>query len=65
MAKNEEAVKNDMFGFGDKNVAYARYFIDTSYLNGLIVSDDNVDINVANVNFEPGCRNDWHLHHNG
>lgn len=36
MARNEQAVKNDLFGFGDKNVAYAKYFIGTSYLNGLV-----------------------------
>ena len=36
MTKNEETVKNDMFGFGDKNVAFAKYFIGTSYLNGLV-----------------------------
>lgn len=65
MAKNEEAVKNDMFGFGDKNVAFAKYFIGTSYLNGLVSPDDNIDINISNVNFEPGCRNDWHIHHDG
>ncbi len=65
MTKNEEAVKNDMFGFGDKNVAFAKYFIGTSYLNGLVSPDDNIDINVSNVNFEPGCRNDWHIHHDG
>ena len=34
MAKNEHEVKNDLFGFGDKNVAFAKYFIGTSYLNG-------------------------------
>ena len=36
MSKNEEAVKNDVFGFGEKNVAFAKYFIGTSYLNGLL-----------------------------
>ena len=65
MTKNEETVKNDMFGFGDKNVAFAKYFFGTSYLNGLVSPDDNIDINVSNVNFEPGCRNDWHIHHDG
>ncbi len=30
MAKNEEAVKKDMFGLGEKNVTYAKYFIGTS-----------------------------------
>ena len=65
MAKNEEAVKNDLFGFGDKNVAFAKYFIGDSYLNSLISADDNIDVHVANVSFEPGCRNNWHVHHNG
>ena len=65
MAKNEHEVKNDLFGFGDKNVAFAKYFIGTSYLNGLVSPDDNIDVNVSNVNFEPGCRNNWHIHHDG
>lgn len=65
MAKNEEAVKHDVFGFGNKNIDFAKYFTGTSYLNGLVASDDNVDVSVANVNFEPGCRNNWHIHHNG
>ena len=65
MAKNEEAVKNDLFGFGDKNVAFAKYFIGDSSLNSLISADDNIDVHVANVSFEPDCRNNWHVHHNG
>ncbi|MEE6686192.1 cupin domain-containing protein [Limosilactobacillus fermentum] len=65
MANNEEAVKNDLFGFGDENVAFAKYFIGDSYLNSLISADDNIDVHVANVSFEPGCRNNWHVHHNG
>ena len=65
MAKNEEAVKNDLFGFGDKNVAFAKYFIGDSYLNSLISADDNIDVHVANVSFAPDCRNNWHVHHNG
>ena len=63
MAKNEKEVKNNMFGFGDENVAYAKYFKGTSYLNGLVAPDDNIDVSVANVSFEPGARNDWHEHH--
>lgn len=65
MANNVEAVKNDLFGFGDKNVAFAKYFIGDSYLNSLISADDNIDVHVANVSFEPDCRNNWHVHHNG
>ncbi|MEK1310226.1 cupin domain-containing protein [Limosilactobacillus fermentum] len=65
MANNEEAVKNDLFGFGDKNVAFTKYFIGNSYLNSLISANDNIDVHVANVSFEPDCRNNWHVHHNG
>lgn len=65
MAKNENEVKNDLFGFGDLNTQYADVFIGNSYLKSLVPKDDNIDIGVSNVNFEPGCRNNWHIHHNG
>ena len=65
MGENEEAVKNDLFGFGEKNVNFANHFIGTSYINMLVPSEGNIDVSVVNVNFEPGCRNNWHVHHNG
>lgn len=51
-----------MFGMGDPNTAYAQYFIGNSYLKPL---NDPKECNVflANVTFEPGCRNNWHIHH--
>ncbi|WP_412989368.1 cupin domain-containing protein [Pediococcus siamensis] len=64
MAKNEEAVKNDIFGMGDKNVAYQQFFQGQSYLKTL-VGDKAINVGVGNVTFEPGCRNNWHIHHNG
>ncbi|WP_109078375.1 cupin domain-containing protein [Aggregatibacter kilianii] len=48
-----------MFPQGEENTAYARYFTGISYLAPLA----NGDANVANVTFEPGCRNFWHIHH--
>lgn len=63
MARNEEEVKNSVFGFGDANEAYAKYFIGNSYLKGL-ASSDAAKANVSNVTFEPGCRNNWHEHEN-
>ncbi|WGN90095.1 cupin domain-containing protein [Ligilactobacillus faecis] len=65
MSNFEREAKNDPFGFGAKNEAYAKYFNKASYLKPLISGDDNVDVNVANVTFEPGCRNNWHIHHDG
>lgn len=56
MANFEKKVKNNIFGFGSKNVDYAKYFIDESYLKSL-VGEADIDVNVGNVSFEPGCRN--------
>ena len=57
----EEFEKQNVFGLGDENVAYAKYFVGNSYLNPLTKTEDNV--NLSNVTFEPGCRNNWHIHH--
>ncbi len=53
--------KAEMFSIGESNTAYAKYFKGQSYLKRL--SKDQVGI--ANVTFEPGCRNNWHIHHKG
>lgn len=65
MEKNENEVKNNLFGLGKLNTQYADVFIENSYLNPLVSKDDNIDVGVSSVNFEPGCRNNWHIHHNG
>ena len=49
------------FGMGEPNVRYAKYFIGQSYLKPLTNPKETVFI--ANVTFEPGCRNNWHIHH--
>ena len=41
---------------GNPNTAYAQYFTGNSYLAVL-------DNGLCNVTFEPGCRNNWHVHH--
>ncbi len=64
MANFEKEVKNNIFGFGGKNVDYAKYFVGESYLKSL-VGEADIDVNEGNVSFEPGCRNNWHIHHNG
>jgi len=47
------------FPIGEPNDAYAQYFVGQSYLAP--VSTNQVP--VFNVTFEPGCRNNWHIHH--
>lgn len=59
-AMSREAYQQElMFPIGEPNVAYAKYFIGNSYLAP--VSDQQIPI--SNVTFEPGCRNNWHIHH--
>ena len=60
MEEKEFELKN-VFGKGNSNDAYAQYFIGKSYLNPLV--DNTSPIFLANVTFEPGCRNNWHIHH--
>lgn len=50
----------NLFGTGTENTAFARYFIGQSFLNPLTKPEDGVFL--ANVTFEPGCRNNWHIH---
>ena len=45
------------FGLGEPNDAYAQYFTGRSFLNPLTVPGETVFL--ANVTFEPGCRNEW------
>ena len=59
-AENEEtAGHGGLFGLGEPNTAFAPYFIGNSYLKMLTTSG----VPIANVTFEPGCRNNWHIHH--
>ncbi|HJB09208.1 MAG TPA: cupin domain-containing protein [Candidatus Brachybacterium merdavium] len=47
------------FPLGDPNEAFAQYFVGRSYLAPLVAGS----VPVSNVSFEPGCRNNWHIHH--
>ncbi|MGN0567674.1 MAG: cupin domain-containing protein [Acutalibacteraceae bacterium] len=52
-------MKDKIFPIGEPNDAYAEYFSGQSYLK--VLSDKQIAI--FNVTFEPGCRNNWHIHH--
>ena len=58
----EEFQRQNVFGLGEPNSAYAQYFSGNSYLNPLTVPGECA-VFLANVSFEPGCRNNWHIHH--
>lgn len=61
MMSSTEFDKQNLFGLGQPlPEMFAKYFIGQAHLNPLTQA-----INIANVTFEPGCRNNWHIHHKG
>ena len=48
-----------VFPIGAPNDGFARYFSGRSYLVPLSAEQ----VGICNVTFEPGCRNNWHIHH--
>ena len=52
MNRLEDSKSESPFPVGEENTAFAKYFI-------------GQQIGIANVTFEPGCRNHWHIHHGG
>ena len=58
----EEFDKANVFGKGNSNVNFAKYFIGESFLNPL-TEPGKCPVFLANVTFEPKCRNNWHIHH--
>ncbi len=57
----EKFAQENVFGLGQENTAYAPYFVGKSYLNPLTQAGQ-CPVFLANVTFEPGCRNNWHIH---
>lgn len=56
-----EPIEDMIFPKGELNTAYTKYFIGNSYLAPLTEGT----LPLHNVTFEPGCRNNWHIHHKG
>lgn len=50
-----------IFPTGEKNTAFAKYFVGQSWLNMLTTEG----VSIGNVTFEPECRNNRHIHHKG
>ena len=57
----EQEQHGGFFGQGVPNTAFAQYFTGGSYLKPL--TDPQKTVFIANVTFEPRCRNNWHIHH--
>ena len=52
---------------GNPNTAYAKYFTGNSHLAQIrpknLSDGEQTILPMSNVTFEPGCRNNWHIHH--
>lgn len=59
MNEKNEFTEKLIFPMGGENTAYADYFVGKSYLDMLSTQQ----VVIGNVTFEPGCRNNWHIHH--
>ena len=62
---DDEEVKEihgGIFGMGKPNIEYEKYFTGKSYLKPLTNPNQSA-VFLANVTFEPKCRNNWHIHH--
>lgn len=59
MSEKNEFAEKLIFPMGGENTAYAEYFVGKSYLDMLSTQQ----VIIGNVTFEPGCRNNWHIHH--
>ena len=51
--------KEMVFPIGEPNDGFAQYFSGRSFLAPISTSQ----VGIFNVTFEPGCRNNWHIHH--
>ena len=58
----EEFEEVNIFGTGAPNDGFTQYFIGDSFLNPL-TDFQSGELPLFNVTFEPGCRNNWHIHH--
>ena len=61
LPRNPENLPSDWspIPVGEPNTAYAKYFIGNSYLHKMTLDQ----VPAFGVTFEPGCRNNWHIHH--
>lgn len=59
LTDKEKYQKTIFFPIGNPNDAFAKYFVGQSYLAPISTEQ----VTFFNVTFEPGCRNNWHIHH--
>jgi quercetin dioxygenase-like cupin family protein len=61
--KTENKATAAIFAKGEKITN--QYFTGTAWLNMLVTNDSLYNCPIGNVTFEPGARNNWHMHPGG
>lgn len=62
MSESKDLSQGAIFPIGEKlPLMFSHYFIGQAYLKMLTTTG----VPIGNVTFEPGCRNNWHIHHKG
>ncbi|MFL0196306.1 cupin domain-containing protein [Clostridium sp. WILCCON 0269] len=62
MSETTDLSKGAIFPIGEPlPEKFNKFFVGKAYLNMLTTTG----VGVGNVTFEPGCRNNWHIHHQG
>ena len=62
MSTNNDLSNGAIFPIGNPlPEMFSKFFVGKAYLNMLTTEG----VGVGNVTFEPGCRNNWHIHHKG
>lgn len=62
MSESIDWSKGAVFPIGESlPEMFSKYFIGQAHLNMLTTTG----VGIGNVTFEPGCRNNWHIHHKG
>lgn len=66
MNKEKEVERAGLFPKGEKiPEQFKAYFSGETWLSMLVPYDSDLNCPIANVTFEPGCRNNWHIHAGG
>ncbi len=60
---NTSESHHTIFPKGEK--APAEYFTGTVWIKSLVLNDPTLNVQIGNVVFEPGARNNWHTHPGG
>lgn len=61
----KQTKQDNLFGIGEENTAFGKYFTGQTYRHPLVKKSQNINVGISNITFTPGARTNWHIHHDG